>query len=106
MSNASGAHWLREALGPSRVAHTLEKIWGAKRFLVAALGIWFSVETAFAAPYSYVTNFGESTVSVIDQSTNKVVTTIPTRVAATTTAPAKPGIGRLRIKAALRWSMP
>ncbi|MBN8886745.1 MAG: YncE family protein [Rudaea sp.] len=93
MSNASGAHWLREALGPSRVAHTLEKIWGAKRFLMAALGIWFSVGTAFAAPYSYVVNYTDSTVSVIDQSTNKVVTTVPTRVAATTTDPAKPGIG-------------
>ena len=45
--------------------------------IVLAMGLALAACPAEAAPFLYVTNAGDNTVSVIDTATNTVVATIP-----------------------------
>ncbi len=92
MSNASSAGLLKMSLGLSGAIGSLKKFWDAKRSL-AGFCLALCAPAAFAAPFDYVANYSDDTMSVIDLSTNKVVKTIPAAVAATSTAAATPGIG-------------
>jgi len=92
MSNASSAGLLKMSLGLSGAIVSLKKFWDAKRSL-AGLCLALCAPAAFAAPFNYVANYSDGTMSVIDLSTSKVVTTIPQAVAATSTAAAKLGVG-------------
>lgn len=92
MSNASSAGLLKMSLGLSGAIGSFKKLLDAKRSL-AGLCFALFAPAAFAAPFNYVANYSDGTMSVIDLSTNKVVKTIPHAVAATSTAAAQPGIG-------------
>ena len=63
----------------------------SRRIAGALLSVCASL--AYAAPFNYVANYADGTVSVVDLSTNTVVATVPHAVAATSGAAAKPGIG-------------
>ena len=92
MSNASSAGLLKMSLGLSGAVASVKRLRSAKRSL-AGMCLALLAPAAFAAPFNYVANYSDGTMSVIDLSTNTVVTTIPHAVAATSTAAATPGIG-------------
>lgn len=93
MSNASGASVPKMSPGLFDAIASARKFLGATGAL-AGICLGLFTPAASAAPFDYVANYADGTMSVIDLSTNTVVTTIPNAAAATSSAPAVAGIGR------------